>query len=83
MLNPYASFCEDFYVNMRLGSQLTFPHNRETVLHLFERVQKSYPSMTRFRKADNIERKLSELLAHRFFVEYTKHGFLAVNRRHD
>ena len=33
MSNPFAAFCEDFYVNMRLGSQLTLPHNRETVLH--------------------------------------------------
>ena len=60
MTNPYSSFCEDFYVNMRLGSQLTFPHNRETVLHLFERVQKSYPGMTRFRKSEAGEFNLEE-----------------------
>ena len=60
MTSPYAPFCEDFYVNMRLGSQLTFPHNRETVLHLFERVQKTYPGMTRFRKTDNGEFNLEE-----------------------
>lgn len=60
MTNPYAPFCEDFYVNMRLGSQLTFPHNRETVLHLFERVQKNFPSMTRFRKTENGEFNLEE-----------------------
>ena len=40
MSNPYSSFCEDFYINMRLGSQLQLPHSRETVLHFFERVQK-------------------------------------------
>jgi len=60
MSNPYAPFCEDFYVNMRMGSQLTFPHSRETVLHLFERVQKAYPGMTRFRKNDNGEFNLEE-----------------------
>lgn len=60
MSNPYAAFCEDFYVNMRLGSQLNLPHNRETLLHLFERVQKSYPAMTRFRKTDNGEYNLEE-----------------------
>lgn len=60
MTNPYAPFCEDFYVNMRLGSQLTFPHNRETVLHLFERVQKAYPAMMRFRKNDSGEFNLEE-----------------------
>jgi hypothetical protein len=53
MSNPYASFCEDFYVNMRLGSQMALPHGRDTVLHFFEQVQKAFPSMTRFRRADN------------------------------
>ena len=52
MSNPYSSFCEDFYVNMRLGSQMNLPHARETVLHFFERVQKQYPAMTRFRRND-------------------------------
>ena len=46
MSNPFAPLCEDFYVNMRLGSQLNLPHNRETVLHLFERVQKVAPYLT-------------------------------------
>ena len=52
MSNPYSSFCEDFYINMRLGSQMALPHARETVLHFFERVQKQYPSMTRFRRTE-------------------------------
>src|SRR5687767_6212657 len=60
MANPFGAFCEDFYVNMRLGSQLNLPHNRETLLHFFERVQKSFPQMTRFRKADNGEFNLEE-----------------------
>ena len=50
MSSPYSAFCEDFYVNMRLGSQMALPHTRETVLHFFERVQKQYPVMTRFRR---------------------------------
>ncbi len=60
MSNPYSSFCEDFYVNMRLGSQLNLPHQRETVLHFFERIQKEFPSMTRFRKSDSGEFNLEE-----------------------
>jgi hypothetical protein len=60
MSNPYAAFCEDFYVNMRLGSQLALPHNRETLLHFFERVQRAHPSMTRFRKNDAGEFNLEE-----------------------
>ena len=43
MSNPFAAFCDDFYVNMRLGSQLNLPHQRETLLHFFERIQKRIP----------------------------------------
>lgn len=60
MTNPYSAFCEDFYVNMRLGSQLALPHGRETLLHFFERVQKSFPGMTRFRKNAEGETTLEE-----------------------
>jgi hypothetical protein len=60
MTHPYSAFCDDFYINMRLGSQLTLPHNRETLLHFFERVQKSFPGLTRFRKNDNNEFNLEE-----------------------
>ncbi len=51
MTQPYSTFCDDFYVNMRLGSQLPLPHSRETVLHFFERLGKAFPGMTRFRKS--------------------------------
>lgn len=60
MSNPYASFCQDFYVNMRINTQLTLPHNRETVLHFFERIQKEYPSMVHFRKCDNGDFNIEE-----------------------
>ena len=57
---PYAAFCEDFYINMRLGSQLALPHSRETLLHFFERIQKAFPGMTRFRKSESGEYNLEE-----------------------
>jgi len=60
MSNQFSSFCEDFYINMRLGSQMALPHNRETILHFFETVQKGFPGMTRFRKSDNGELNLEE-----------------------
>src|ERR1041385_5388213 len=60
MSNPYASFCQDFYVNMRVNTQLNLPHNRETVLHFFERVQKEFPSMGQFRRHDNGDFNLEE-----------------------
>ncbi|CAN5657985.1 hypothetical protein BH09PLA1_BH09PLA1_21000 [soil metagenome] len=60
MSNPFSAFCEDFYVNMRLGSHMALPHNRETILHFFETVQKAYPGMSRFRKSENGELNLEE-----------------------
>lgn len=60
MPNPYASFCDDFYVNMRLGSQLALPTQRDTVLHFFEQIQRAYPSMTRFRKGEGNDYSLEE-----------------------
>jgi len=47
-MNRYASFCDDFYVNMNLSTEMELPANRETVLHFFERVQKTYPTMRNF-----------------------------------
>ncbi len=58
--NPFASVCDDFYVNMRLGSQLQLPNSRDTVLHMFERMQKSFPRMTRFRKSESGDYNLEE-----------------------
>lgn len=60
MYAPFASVCDDFYVNMRLATQLSLPHNRETVLHFFERVQRQYPEMSRFRKYDNGDLSIEE-----------------------
>jgi hypothetical protein len=47
-MNRYSSLCDDFYVNMLLGTEMELPNNRETVLHFFERIQKKYPSMRNF-----------------------------------
>jgi hypothetical protein len=60
MTQPYVGVCDDFYINMRLGSQMTLPHGRETVLHFFEQIQKGFPMMTRFRKSENGELNLEE-----------------------
>ena len=60
MPNPYSSFCDDFYINTRLGSQLALPHNRETILHFFETIQKAFPGLTRFRKNESGELNLEE-----------------------
>src|ERR1043165_3808267 len=47
-MNPYNSLCDDFFVNMNLSTEMELPNSRETVLHYFERVQKSYPTMRNF-----------------------------------
>jgi hypothetical protein len=60
MYMPFSSICDDFYINMRLATQLNLPHSRETVLHFFERVQKQFPGMTRFRKYENGDLSIEE-----------------------
>jgi hypothetical protein len=60
MYMPFSSVCDDFYINMRLATQLNLPHSRETVLHFFERVQKQFPQMTRFRKYENGDLSIEE-----------------------
>ncbi|MGD0897282.1 MAG: hypothetical protein ABR915_05555 [Thermoguttaceae bacterium] len=47
-MNRYASLSDDFYVNLNLGTEMELPASRETVLHFFERVQKTYPTMRNF-----------------------------------
>jgi len=47
-MNPYSSLCDDFYLNMNLSTEMELPANRETILHFFERVQKTYPTMRNF-----------------------------------
>ena len=47
-MNRYSSLCDDFYINMNLGTEMELPTSRETVLHFFERIQKTYPTMRNF-----------------------------------
>jgi len=52
LMNPYGALCDDFYVNLNLSTEMELPTNRETVLHYFERLQKTYPSMRNFYARD-------------------------------
>lgn len=47
-MNPYSSLSDDFYINMNLSTEMELPANRETILHFFERVQKTFPTMRNF-----------------------------------
>jgi hypothetical protein len=60
MTDGLGSFCDDFYVNLRLGSQMPLTPAREALLHFFERVQKEFPGMARFRKTDGGDFNLEE-----------------------
>ncbi len=47
-MHKYHPLCDEFYVNMHLGTEMDLPQNRESVLHFFEQVQKRFPTMTNF-----------------------------------
>jgi len=47
-MNPYSSLCDDFGVYVYLNTKMTLPSNRETVLHFFDTLQKTFPQMTDF-----------------------------------
>jgi hypothetical protein len=47
-MNRYSQYCDDFYINMNLTTEMDLPNGRETVLHYFERIQKKYPTMRKF-----------------------------------
>lgn len=44
----YNSLSDDFYINLNLSTEMDLSNTRETVLHYFERVQKTYPQMRNF-----------------------------------
>jgi len=48
MLNSYGSFCDDFYADMYISTELDLPKERDTLLAFFERIQKQFPSMGSF-----------------------------------
>jgi hypothetical protein len=52
MSNAFNTVCDDFYVNLRVGTQMPLPTARDSLLHFFEQIQKAFPDMTRFRRGD-------------------------------
>lgn len=50
MSDSYKALCTDFYVNQKLAVKLELPRTRETVLDLFERIRRQFPSMKAFRR---------------------------------
>lgn len=60
MASEFNNVYDDFYVNLRLGTQMALPHQRETLLHFFEQIQKAFPEMTRFRRNEAGDYTLEE-----------------------
>ena len=50
----YNAFCDDFYVNARLGSHLPMPHERGSVVHFLEQIQKAFPSLHQLHAAGGV-----------------------------
>lgn len=59
-MNPYSSLCDDFGVYVYLNTKMELPTGRETVLHFFDSLQKSFPKMTDFERRENGEIVLEE-----------------------
>src|SRR5581483_4492989 len=47
-MNPYSTLCDDFGVYVYLNTKMELPSGRETVLHFFDSLQKTFPQMTDF-----------------------------------
>ena len=44
----YHAYCDDYYLNVNLNTEMELPQTRDTVLHFFEQVKKSHPAMKNF-----------------------------------
>lgn len=59
-MTPYSSLCDDFGVYVYLNTKMDLPTGRESVLHFFDSLQKTFPQMTDFEVRDNGEYVLEE-----------------------
>src|SRR5947208_14016088 len=59
-MNPYSSLCDDFGVYVYLNTKMELPSGRETVLHFFDSLQKTFSQMTDFDCRENGEFVLEE-----------------------
>jgi hypothetical protein len=59
-MNPYSSLCDDFGVYVYVNTKMELPTRRETVLHFFDSLQKTFPQMTDFDTRENGEYVLEE-----------------------
>ncbi len=55
MSGDISSFCDDFYLDMCVNTELELPEQRDTILAFFERIQKQYPQMNRLSRRHQSE----------------------------
>ncbi len=48
-MNPYSSLCDDFGVYTYVNTKMPLPTGRETILHFFDGLRKTYPHHDRLR----------------------------------
>jgi len=48
----FGSFCDDFFVDMCVNTQLDLPTQRDTILAFFERIQKQFPALSNFTRRE-------------------------------
>ncbi len=59
-MNQYASYADDFYLNLNLSTEMELSSHRETILHFAEQMQKCYPEMRNFYSRDKGDFVLEE-----------------------
>src|SRR5947199_3433655 len=59
-MNPYSSLCDDFGVYVYLNTKMELPSSRETILHFFDGLRKTFPQMTDFDARESGEFVLEE-----------------------
>ena len=59
-MNPYSSLCDDFGVYVYVNTKMDLPSSRDTILHFFDRLRKTYPTMTDFDRRESGEYVLEE-----------------------
>jgi hypothetical protein len=92
-MTPYSSLCDDFGVYVYVNTKMELPTKRETVLHFFDSLQKTFPQMTDFDCRESGEYVLEEdreqgsyrwvgLDSHRFSSGYMNPPALAEADQH-
>ncbi len=59
-MNPFHAISDDFAVYVYINTKMELPGNRETVLHFFDSLRKTFPEMTEFEQRPTGEYVLEE-----------------------